>query len=81
MKNPEVVIRPLTVTGNVNICMDYVMFHSFTVHNMRKVAVILDEKETYKQRKMFAGTHPTDEIFLITRCLKSDERLFTKFYV
>lgn len=47
VKNPEVVIRPLTLTGNLKICMDYIMFHKFTVDNTRNVYEILDEKETY----------------------------------
>lgn len=36
---------------NLKIWMNYVMFHSFIVDNIRKVGVILDEKETCKRRK------------------------------
>lgn len=51
VKKPEVVIRPLNLTGNFKICMDYIMFHKFTVDNTRKVYDILDEKETYQRKK------------------------------
>lgn len=49
VKNPEVIIRPLNLTGNFKICMDYIMFHKFTVDNTGKVYDILDEKETYQR--------------------------------
>lgn len=53
LKNAEVVMGPLTVTGNVKICMDYIMFHSFTSDNIREVDIEMDiARHTVEERFM-----------------------------
>lgn len=54
LKNAKVARRPLTVTGNVKISMDYIMFHSFTSDNIRDVDI-----------KMDITTHTTEERFML----------------
>lgn len=54
LKNAKVARRPLTVTGNVKISMDYIMFHSFTSDNIRDVDI-----------KMDITRHTTEERFML----------------
>lgn len=43
---------------NLKICMNYVMFHSFIVDNIRKVGVIIDEKNTSDGWQISNNTMP-----------------------
>lgn len=54
LKNAEVARGPLTVTGNVKISMDYIMFHSFTSDNIREVDI-----------KMERAMHTVEERFML----------------
>lgn len=54
LKNAEIARGPLTVTGNVKISMDYIMFHSFTSDNIREVDI-----------KMEIARHTVEERFML----------------
>lgn len=51
VKKPIGCNKAIDCDRNLKICMDFVMFHSFIVDNIRKVGVIIDEQETHKRKK------------------------------
>lgn len=55
VKKPIGCNKAIDCDWNLKICMDYVMFHSFIVDNIRKVGVIIDEKETPNEKNTSDG--------------------------
>lgn len=65
LKNAGVARGLLTVTGKIEICMNYIMCHSFTYDNIREVDIKM-EKITYSRRKVYAGLYLTNENILVS---------------
>ncbi|XP_078333268.1 uncharacterized protein LOC144625593 [Crassostrea virginica] len=66
LKQVEVVLGPLKVTGNVKVCMDDIMFHSFASDNIRSVDIIMTGIE-----------HTEEEKFMLEYIKKNKEILMT----
>ena len=51
LKQVEVVLGPLKINGNVKVCMDDIMFHSFASDNIRSVDIIMTGIEHTEEEK------------------------------
>ena len=51
LKHVKVVLPTLRITGNVKVCMDDIMFHSFPSDNIRSVDIVMKGMKHSEEEK------------------------------